>query len=60
MFIGDSIGSFCEYSETRVAPDVLDLAMEMPGGGNFKVGPGQVTDDSELAFCSLWAILKSN
>jgi ADP-ribosylglycohydrolase len=24
--------------------------MEMPGGGVFKLKPGQVTDDSELAF----------
>ena len=27
--------------------------MRMPGGGVFNVGPGQVTDDSELAMCLL-------
>ena len=34
--------------------------MTMPGGGFFKLAPGQVTDDSEQAMCLLWAILKSN
>ena len=28
----------------------------MPGGGFFKVGPGQITDDSELAMSLLWAL----
>jgi len=27
----------------------MDKVMEMPGGGPFMLGPGQVTDDSELA-----------
>ena len=27
----------------------------MPGGGVFKVGPGQITDDSEMAMCLLHA-----
>lgn len=27
-----------------------DLVMDMPGGGAFQLKPGQVTDDSELAF----------
>lgn len=34
--------------------------MSMPGGGWFKLAPGQVTDDSELAFSLIWAILRSN
>jgi len=34
--------------------------MVMPGGGYFNVGPGQITDDSELAMCQLWAIVASN
>jgi len=34
--------------------------MLMPGGGPHSVAPGQVTDDSELAMCLMWAILKGN
>ena len=34
--------------------------MKMPGGGFFKVGAGQVTDDSEQAMCLMWAIVNSN
>ena len=34
--------------------------MEMPGGGYFNVGRGQITDDSELAMCLLWAIVEGN
>ena len=31
--------------------------MEMPGGGPWiQIGPGQITDDSELAMCSLQGI----
>jgi len=32
----------------------------MPGGGYFNVGPGQVTDDSELSMCLLWALVEGN
>lgn len=30
--------------------------MDMPGGGVFKLKPGQITDDSELAFHLLNAL----
>ena len=33
--------------------------MTMPGGGHFDVGPGQVTDDSELAFQLMTGIIES-
>lgn len=29
----------------------------MPGGGCWKLSPGQVTDDSELAMCQLHGLL---
>ncbi len=29
--------------------------MKLKGGGVFKVGPGQITDDSEMAMCLLHA-----
>lgn len=31
--------------------------MKMLGGGPHYVGPGQVTDDSELALCMMWGII---
>jgi len=36
--------------------------MKMPGGGphGWKVAPGAVTDDSEMAMSMIWAILDSN
>ena len=33
--------------------------MQMPGGGPFNCGPGQITDDSELAMCLMWALIDS-
>lgn len=54
-FIGDSLGSYCEFSKS-VSDDLMDqgrkksiLVMTMPGGGVFDLLPGQLTDDSELA-----------
>lgn len=55
-FVGDAAGAVLEFighkniNETSVAE-----AMKMPGGGVFKVGPGQITDDSEMAMCLLHA-----
>jgi len=34
--------------------------MTMPGGGHWKVGPGQITDDSEISMCLLWSIVEEN
>ena len=31
----------------------------MPGGGAFGVGPGQITDDSELALCLAHALVST-
>ena len=55
-FVGDAAGAVLEFighkniNETSVAE-----TMKMPGGGVFKVGPGQITDDSEMAMCLLHA-----
>jgi len=32
----------------------------MPGGGPFNLGPGQITDDSELAMCLMWGLTFAN
>lgn len=34
--------------------------MEMTGGGFFKIGPGQITDDGELMMSLMWGIIKGN
>eukprot|EP01084_Bolivina_argentea_P297861 513228_1 len=47
--IGDSIGSFCEFSYSRLTVNQLDNAMQMPGGGPHFISSGQVTDDTELS-----------
>ena len=55
-FVADSLGSLVEFSECEVQKDKLDEVMTMPGGGPHKVGPGQITDDSEMAMCLLHAL----
>ena len=34
--------------------------MRMPGGGPFRLAPGQITDDSELAMCLMWGLIEGN
>lgn len=38
----------------------MDETMKMPGGGYHKTGPGQGTDDSELATCILLGLIDTN
>lgn len=47
-FIGDALGSFCEF-EQDIRTSVIKHAMTMPGQGTFNLDPGQLTDDSEMA-----------
>lgn len=49
-FISDSVGSFLEFQQ-YVSDKEVKEALKMPGGGPHNVGPGQITDDSELAIC---------
>jgi ADP-ribosyl-[dinitrogen reductase] hydrolase len=50
-FIGDALGSAIEF-KTSISKQMLYECLEMTGG-IFGNGPGQVTDDSELAMCLL-------
>ena len=61
-FIGDALGSYREFEAKADSPQdsSMNAAMKMPGGGPFKLGKGQVTDDSELALCLLYGIMESN
>lgn len=47
-FIGDALGSYCEF-EKNISDNKMNDVMQMPGGGTFGTAPGQLTDDSELA-----------
>ena len=38
--IGDSTGSFHEFSMETISEEEMKTCMEMPGGGPFGVGPG--------------------
>ncbi len=49
-FCGDALGADLEFSEEINGP-AIEKALEMPRGGVFKLGPGQVTGNSELALC---------
>lgn len=57
--IGDSIGSYCEFKRYEIPDDVLDIAMEMPGGGTWgnRVCGGQITDDTEIAISLAYGLI---
>jgi len=38
-------------------PKILEEALELRGGGPFKLGPGQITDDSEMAMAILHGLV---
>jgi ADP-ribosylglycohydrolase len=54
--VGDAAGTPLEFSERPTRAEVR-AALGFPGGGPFAVGPGQVTDDTELAMAGLGALL---
>eukprot|EP01083_Nonionella_stella_P159422 520008_1 len=56
--IGDSLGSFCEFSKTARPSETMEIAMMMIGGGPHDVEEGQVTDDTELAICLANGLVK--
>mmetsp|Transcript_17253 Transcript_17253/g.17188 ORF Transcript_17253/g.17188 Transcript_17253/m.17188 type:complete len:97 (-) Transcript_17253:807-1097(-) len=59
-FVGDALGSFLEF-KNEISPEELSLALRMEGGsqGTHGTGPGQVTDDSELAICLMKGLIDS-
>ena len=48
--IGDASGVVLEF-DWDITPEKVESAMDMPGGGTFSVGNGQISDDSELSIC---------
>ena len=57
--IGDAAGATLEFQE-RPEPVDVERAMAMSGGGVFRLAPGQITDDSELALSLADALSRSS
>ncbi len=49
LAVGDAAGATLEFKGGSISAAEAAEAMAMPGGGCWSVGPGQVTDDTELA-----------
>lgn len=55
--VGDASGATLEFYGREITEEIARNAMRMPGGGNLRVGSGQITDDGELTL-TLWNSLK--
>jgi ADP-ribosylglycohydrolase len=64
-FVGDAAGATLEFQQeifrdkkgdTAYLDGMVNEALKMKGGGHWGVGPGQVTDDSELTIALLSAL----
>lgn len=56
----DAAGATLEFCYKEITEQMVEIAMKMPGGGAIGVGPGQITDDSELEIGILNALVKSS
>jgi ADP-ribosylglycohydrolase len=54
--VGDAAGAVLEFRGSIVPSDVIH-ALTFPGGGAWRVAPGQVTDDGELTMSLLHALV---
>lgn len=57
--VGDSCGSYLEFHPDPIIPQLVDTALTMPGGGVWRIAPGQLTDDTELALCLAHGLLEA-
>lgn len=57
--VGDAAGGTLEFQDDIDLADV-DHALSMPGGGWHRLGPGQVTDDTELALSMATGLLQGS
>jgi len=57
--VGDAAGATLEFLGRQPTQEEANRAMMMPGGGIWKVAPGQITDDGELTLCLAQALTKS-
>ncbi|KAI3430437.1 hypothetical protein D9Q98_005032 [Chlorella vulgaris] len=54
--VGDAAGAFLEFWHGDIVEADVEKALTLPGGGCFAVGPGQFTDDTELALCQAYGL----
>lgn len=57
--VGDAAGATLEFIDRDLTAEDVTWAMSMPGGGDLKVAPGQITDDGELTLCLARALAES-
>ena len=50
-FVGDASGATLEFLGRKPRGEDVERALSMVGGGCWRVAPGQITDDGELALC---------
>ena len=50
-FVGDASGATLEFFGRTPSHEDVERALSMVGGGCWRVAPGQITDDGELALC---------
>ena len=50
-FVGDASGATLEFLGRKPSHEDVERALSMVGGGCWRVAPGQITDDGELALC---------
>jgi ADP-ribosyl-[dinitrogen reductase] hydrolase len=60
MLVGDAAGASLEFTKEKITEQVARNAMHMPGGGQLHIGPGQITDDGELALSLALALGKND
>jgi len=56
----DACGSYWDDEPRSLCGQDVAICLRTPGGGPHNTAPGQITDNSELAMCQMWAILKSS
>ncbi|MEL6928335.1 MAG: ADP-ribosylglycohydrolase family protein, partial [Cyanobacteria bacterium J06600_6] len=56
---GDAAGATLEFLDHDPTETEAALAMNMPGGGELEVAPGQITDDGELTLCLAQSLTSS-
>jgi ADP-ribosylglycohydrolase len=54
--IGDAVGARLEFLGHQPSMEDVEEALTMPGGGVWRVAPGQVTDDGELTLALAQAL----
>ena len=58
--IGDAAGATLEFLGRKPSREEVDKALTLPGGGYWKINPGQITDDGELTLSLARALIRSN